>query len=63
MKSLLIEIERFLRWLRDCTPDERRQHDSEISEMTTALVDQLEPLIDRIEREDASEPTDKDDSD
>jgi hypothetical protein len=63
VKSLLIEVERFLRWLRDCTPEERQKNDSKIGEMSMILVDQLEPLIDRIEREDASEPTDKDDSD
>jgi hypothetical protein len=58
VKSLLIEVERFLRWLRDCTPEERQKNDSKIGEMSMILVDQLEPLIDKLEHED-----DLDDSD
>ena len=55
MKRLLIETEKFLRWLRDASPEMRRQADSEISEMTTTLVDQLEPLIDQLEQDDETE--------
>ena len=56
--KLLVEIERFLRWLRDMTPDQRRKHDTEIGEMSTALVDQLETINDEIERDSPLESDD-----
>ncbi|MCM2373921.1 hypothetical protein [Aporhodopirellula aestuarii] len=51
MKRLLIELEKFMRWLSDCTPEERRANDSEIQEMAQVLTDQLQSLNDRLELE------------
>ncbi|TWT91627.1 hypothetical protein [Neorhodopirellula pilleata] len=52
MKSLLVELEKFLRWLSNCTPAERRMHDSEIAEMAQVLTEQLQSENDRLELED-----------
>ncbi|EMI52464.1 hypothetical protein [Rhodopirellula sallentina] len=52
MKRLLVELEKFMRWLSECTPEERRANDSQIQEMAQVLTDQLQPLNDRLELED-----------
>ena len=49
MKKLLLEIERFLRWLADLTPNQRTKHSAEISELSHALADQLETETDQLE--------------
>ncbi|EMI47392.1 hypothetical protein [Rhodopirellula sp. SWK7] len=51
MKRLLVEIEKFLRWVAELTPDQRREQDQKIQEMSQLLVDELEPLNDGLELE------------
>lgn len=57
MKRILVEIERFLRWVAELTPDQRREQDAQIQEMSQILVDQLEPLNDRLELEEEDHNT------
>ncbi|EMI40936.1 hypothetical protein [Rhodopirellula sp. SWK7] len=55
MKTLLVELEKFLRWLSETTPEERRAQDSKIQEMAQILVAQIEPINDRLELEEDDE--------
>ncbi len=55
MKTLLVELEKFLRWLSETTPEERRAQDSQIQEMAQILVAQIEPINDRLELEEDDE--------
>jgi len=61
MKTWLVELEKFLRWLAEATPSQRRENDNRIQEMAQIMVDQLQPMNDRLELEeddDENDPTD-----
>jgi hypothetical protein len=52
MKTLLFEIERFLRWLSDLPADQLASHGADISEASQAFAEQLEPIVDSMDDDD-----------
>jgi hypothetical protein len=49
MKTLLFEIERFLRWLSELSADEKAKSSGDISEAAQVFADQLEPIVDSLD--------------
>ena len=48
MKTLLLEIEKFLRWFGRLSPEQRAEQAGEISEACQVFADDLEQVIDTL---------------
>tara|TARA_R110000824_G_scaffold48261_1_gene136466 strand:- start:113 stop:295 length:183 start_codon:yes stop_codon:yes gene_type:complete len=49
--KVLVMCEKFLRKYVEMTPDERVEHAAELSDLAGITIDQLEPVVDRLEVE------------
>ena len=62
MKTLLFEIERFLRWLSELPADQLASHGADISEASQAFAEQLEPIVDSMDDDADSGPAGDDEA-
>jgi hypothetical protein len=62
MKTLLFEIERFLRWLSELPADQLANHGADISEASQAFAEQLEPIVDSMDDDADSGPAGDDEA-